>query len=156
MQILIDIPEDFYEALKKTDEMSSGLRSEKTLMSVVYSAVAKGTPFPEEPVLDKIRAEMADLASRTMNDNRASGMWTCIDILDKYKRERKERGNMAEENNEPIKKEEKTGHWMHWIYSSDYVNDTAYKCSECGFEQKKSEKLSRCPKCKSKMQEYGD
>lgn len=94
MQILIDIPEDFYEALKKTDEMSSGLRSEKTLMSVVYSAVAKGTPFPEEPVLDKIRAEMADLASRTMNDNRASGMWTCIDILDKYKRERKERDDM--------------------------------------------------------------
>lgn len=156
MQIVIDIPEDFYEALKKTDEMSSGLRSEKTLMSVVYSAVAKGTPFPEEPVLNKIRAEMADLASRTMNDNRASGMWTCIDILDKYKRERKERGNMTEKDNESVEKEEKTGHWMHWIYSSDYVNDTAYKCSECGFEQKKSEKLSRCPKCKSKMQEYGD
>jgi len=156
MQIVIDIPEDFYEALKKTDEMPSGLRSEKTLMSVVYSAVAKGTPFPEEPVLNKIRAEMADLASRTMNDNRASGMWTCIDILDKYKRERKERGNMTEKDNESVEKEEKTGHWMHWIYSSDYVNDTAYKCSECGFEQKKSEKLSRCPKCKSKMQEYGD
>lgn len=48
MQILIDIPEDFYEALKKTDEISSGLHSEKTLMSVIYSAVAKGTPFPEE------------------------------------------------------------------------------------------------------------
>ena len=47
MQILIDIPEDFYEALKKTDEMSSGLHSEKTLMSVIYSAVAKGTPLPE-------------------------------------------------------------------------------------------------------------
>lgn len=39
-----------------------------------------------EDVLDKIRNEMADLASRTMNDNRASGIWTCVDILDKYKR----------------------------------------------------------------------
>lgn len=63
---------------------------------------------------------------------------------------------MTEKDNESVKKEEKTGHWMHWVYSSDYVNDTAYKCSECGFEQEKSEKLSRCPKCKSKMQEYGD
>ena len=66
------------------------------------------------------------------------------------------RDDMAKEDNESVEKEEKTGHWMHWIYSSDYVNDTAYKCSECGFEQSKSEKLSRCPKCKSKMQEYGD
>lgn len=39
-----------------------------------------------EDVLDKIRNEMADLASRAMNDNRASGIWTCVDILDKYKR----------------------------------------------------------------------
>lgn len=39
-----------------------------------------------EDVLDKIRNEMADLASRTMDDNRASGIWTCVDILDKYKR----------------------------------------------------------------------
>lgn len=39
-----------------------------------------------EDVFDKIRNEMVDLASRTMNDNRASGIWTCVDILDKYKR----------------------------------------------------------------------
>ncbi len=63
---------------------------------------------------------------------------------------------MAEENNEPIKKEEKTGHWMNWIYSSDYVNDTRLKCSECGFEQSEPKKPSRCPKCKSKMREYDD
>ncbi len=47
MHIVIDIPEDFYEALKKTDEMTSGLHSENTLMSVVYSAVAKGTVLPK-------------------------------------------------------------------------------------------------------------
>lgn len=77
-------------------------------------------------------------------------------VAEKITRERKERGNMTEKDNESVEKEEKTGHWMHWAYSTDYVNDTAYKCSECGFEQWESEELSRCPKCKSKMQEYGD
>ena len=47
MQIVIDIPEVFYEALKKTDEILGGQRSGKTLMSVIYNAVAKGTPLPK-------------------------------------------------------------------------------------------------------------
>ena len=47
MQIVIDIPEVFYEALKKTDEIVSGQRSGKTLMSVIYNAVANGTPLPK-------------------------------------------------------------------------------------------------------------
>lgn len=41
----------------------------------------------QEPVLDKIRAEIVDLGQRTMNDNRASGIWACRDIIDKYKAE---------------------------------------------------------------------
>ena len=36
-------------------------------------------------ILDKIRVEIVDLGQRTMNDNRASGIWACRDILDKYK-----------------------------------------------------------------------
>lgn len=40
-----------------------------------------------DDVLDKIRAEMVDLGQRTMNDNRANGIWTCVDIIDKYKAE---------------------------------------------------------------------
>ena len=42
---------------------------------------------PQEPILDKIRAEIVDLGQRTMNDNRASGIWACRDIIDKYKAE---------------------------------------------------------------------
>lgn len=38
-------------------------------------------------VIDKIRAEIVDLGQRTMNDNRASGIWACRDIIDKYKTE---------------------------------------------------------------------
>ena len=41
-------------------------------------------------VLDKIRAEIVDLGQRTMNDNRASGIWTCRDIIDKYRGESEE------------------------------------------------------------------
>ena len=41
----------------------------------------------QESVLDKIRAEIVDLGQRTMNDNRASGIWACRDIIDKYKAE---------------------------------------------------------------------
>lgn len=47
MQIVIDIPEVYYEALRKTDEIISGQRSGKTLMSVIYDAVGKGTPLPK-------------------------------------------------------------------------------------------------------------
>ena len=47
MQIVIDIPEVFYEALRKTDEIISGQRSGKTFMSVIYNAVANGTPLPK-------------------------------------------------------------------------------------------------------------
>ena len=41
----------------------------------------------QESILDKIRAEIVDLGQRTMNDNRASGIWACRDIIDKYKTE---------------------------------------------------------------------
>lgn len=94
MQILIDKPEDFYEALKKTDEMSSGLHSEKTLMSVIYSAVAKGTPFPEEPVLDKIRAEIeAIIGERGLDDyDFCSGLICARKIIDKYLAEMEKAG----------------------------------------------------------------
>ena len=43
IELVIKIPEVFYEALRKTDMMVSGQRS----MSVIYNAVAKGTPLPK-------------------------------------------------------------------------------------------------------------
>ena len=43
------------------------------------------TEWEQEPIIDRIRAEIVDLGQRTMNDNRASGIWACRDIIDKYK-----------------------------------------------------------------------
>ena len=40
----------------------------------------------QETLLDKIRTEIVDLGQRTMNDNRASGIWACRDIIDKYRK----------------------------------------------------------------------
>ncbi len=40
----------------------------------------------KESALDKIRVEIVETAQCTMNDNRASGMWACKDIIDKYMR----------------------------------------------------------------------
>lgn len=45
----------------------------------------------KQKVLDKIRAEIVDLGRRTMNDNRASGIWACRDIIDKYKADSEEK-----------------------------------------------------------------
>lgn len=63
--------------------------------SIAYQATLKEQKFydmaikaiEQEPILDKIRAEIVDLGQRTMNDNRASGIWACRDIIDKYKAE---------------------------------------------------------------------
>lgn len=51
----------------------------------------------QEPVIDKIREEIVDLGQRTMNDNRASGIWACRDIIDKYKSENEEWVNFADD-----------------------------------------------------------
>lgn len=48
MQIVIDIPEIYYEALKEADVIISGQQSGKTLMYDICSIIANGTPLPEE------------------------------------------------------------------------------------------------------------
>ena len=47
MQLVIKIPEEFYKALRKNNVIISGQRSGKTLMSVIYNAVANGTQLPK-------------------------------------------------------------------------------------------------------------
>jgi hypothetical protein len=47
MQVVINIDEEIYEALKNGEVMISGLRSGKTFMSKIFTAVANGTPLPK-------------------------------------------------------------------------------------------------------------
>lgn len=47
MQIVIDIPEIYYEALKEADVIISGQQSGKTLMYDICSIIANGTPLPK-------------------------------------------------------------------------------------------------------------
>lgn len=41
----------------------------------------------QEPILDKIRAEIVENAKCTMNENRASGLYKALQVIDKYKEE---------------------------------------------------------------------
>lgn len=41
----------------------------------------------QEPILDKIRAEIVEEAKCTMNENRAGGLYKALQIIDKYKAE---------------------------------------------------------------------
>lgn len=45
MQVAINIDREIYEALKNGEVMISGLRSGKTFMSKIFTAVANGTPL---------------------------------------------------------------------------------------------------------------
>ena len=55
MKLIVDISESGYESLKATNVIISGQRSGKTLMSMVYNAVAHGIP------LDDVKAEIAKI-----------------------------------------------------------------------------------------------
>lgn len=90
----IDIENKFQDFFKRLQaEIQSRLISNDTLVCGVYEletiemfmTAFKNATIEKEPILDKIRAEIVDLGQRTMNDNRASGIWACRDILDKYK-----------------------------------------------------------------------
>lgn len=48
IELVIKIPEEMYEALRKTYVITGGQRMNgKTLMSVIYNAVGSGTPIPK-------------------------------------------------------------------------------------------------------------
>lgn len=84
MKIVVEISEkDYLDFMLQYD---NGILDEKTPSHRAKIAIAEGTPLPKDnDVLDKIRAEIVDLGQRTMNDNRASGIWACRNIIDKYK-----------------------------------------------------------------------
>ena len=52
VKIIIEIPKDHYELLVEAEELLSSQKEGHTFMSVIYSAVANGTP------LDDVKAEL--------------------------------------------------------------------------------------------------
>lgn len=56
MKLIIDIPEDIYEALRKASLIISGQRSGKNLTSIIFDAVTNGIPISSseyEKILQK-------------------------------------------------------------------------------------------------------
>lgn len=97
MELVIKIPEVFYEALRNTDEMTAciGPRSGKTLESVIFDAVAKGTPLPEghgplkdvRELSDDIRDYIRDTSNLHYDDltgaeDYNAGIEVCLDEIE--------------------------------------------------------------------------
>ena len=81
MKLIIDIPEVYYEALSKCEEIISSQRSGKTLMSAIYSAVGNGTP------LDDVKAEIEKIPTDYCGGYIGLGKKEVIDILDNIDKE---------------------------------------------------------------------
>ena len=93
IDLVIKIPEEMYEALRKAYVITSGIRSGKTFMSDIYNAVANGTP------LDKIRTEIKAMfppAGEWMYDEGSQENTVCevladvLRIIDTYEIESEE------------------------------------------------------------------
>lgn len=68
------------------DEHEEYTEKKMSIIDFVNAFSDEGVTTADD-VINKIRAEIVDLGQRTMNDNRASGIWACRDIIDKYKGE---------------------------------------------------------------------
>lgn len=86
MKLVIDIPEEIYEALRKADAIISGQRSNKSLTSIIFDAIAKGTP------LNKIKTEIEQIADEEQKHDEkwAIGLRYAVKIIDKYRNEARE------------------------------------------------------------------
>ena len=79
---------DLTEAQQTLYYIAEYMRGEQKISKDGYEHFQKALKALDQmDVLDKIRAEIVDLGQCTMNDNRASGIWACRDIIDKYKAE---------------------------------------------------------------------
>lgn len=48
MKLMIDIPDNIYDAIKEAQTIISGQRSGKTLLQILVNSVENGTPLPKE------------------------------------------------------------------------------------------------------------
>lgn len=68
MKIVIDIPDNIYDAIKSAQTLVSGQRSGKTLLQILVSSVENGTPLPKGhgDLIDviKLKAKMFDLSQQ--------------------------------------------------------------------------------------------
>lgn len=106
MKLIIDIPNNIYDAIKKTQTIISGQRSGKTLLQILVNSVENGTPLDsviEEYVergaitenmrmlykIDSIKAEIKELRDSWEKDcyhDEAEALDTALRIIDKHMR----------------------------------------------------------------------
>ncbi len=80
VKLIIEIPKDYYEVMQRNEVILGSPRSGETLTSVIYSAIAHGTPLDDVKALIEYNAEIHE-----DGDSYLMEQWV-YDILDgKYK-----------------------------------------------------------------------
>ena len=80
MKLIIDIPDNIYDAIKEAQTIISGQRSGKTYLQILVNSVEKGTP------LDDVKAEIEQNAYPIVHgvNNHEKGMtlYGILQVLD--------------------------------------------------------------------------
>ena len=79
MKLIIDIPDNIYDAIKKVQTLVSGQRSGKTFLQILVNSVENGTPF--DSVIEDIKAEIKDQMD---DDDYFCGLSLALQIIDKH------------------------------------------------------------------------
>lgn len=95
MKLEIDIPEHHYNNIMALDSMSLGRVPYKGIIMYTINAIKHGKVLEQEPVIDKIRAEIEQLPTTLIDVQRPHSvvernvveLGSVLRILDKYKAE---------------------------------------------------------------------
>ena len=88
VKLIIEMPKEDYEVMRRNEVILGSARSGKTLMNVIYSAVANGTPLDDVKALIEYNAEIHEDGECYLMEQ-----WV-YDILDgKYKMEESKEDN---------------------------------------------------------------
>ena len=82
MKLIVDIPDNIYDAIKKTQTLVSGQRSGKTFLQILVNSVENGTPF--DSVIEDIKAEIGARVFdiQATSDRYFDGVDDVMDIVD--------------------------------------------------------------------------
>ena len=84
MKLIIDIPDNIYDAIKKVQRIISGQRSGKTLLQILVNSVENGIP------LDDVKAEInKNIINEYTGQNEyeialSDGLELALQIIDKH------------------------------------------------------------------------
>lgn len=85
MKLLIELDEEYVKSIDKIRFLVGG-RTYRKLQLEIIKAIKNGKALEQEPVIDKIRAEIAELSHYyPMGHDYQIAITRCIAVIDKYR-----------------------------------------------------------------------